>query len=212
MRKQALFLIILIAFPIFKESVSAPAHLMPMFGSESKRAAGNNEKALAAFYEKRGITRKEGARELVMMGWNALEKKDFANAMSRLNRAWLLDPENADVYYGFALVAEQRDKDMESADALYRQAITKEDVAPEIYVDYGRVLLVQGRTDDSLEVSYKALDISPKVRDARINIAQAHYRKSNFPKACRWARSARENGDKLPVGLQDRACRRAYGG
>lgn len=146
------------------------------------------------------------------MGWHALEKKDFANAIFQLNQAWLLDPENADVYYGFALIVEQRDRDMKSAEALYRQAITKEDVAPETYVDYGRILLVQGRADDSLEVSYKALDISPKVRDARINIAQAHYRKSNFLKACRWARSARENGDKLPAGLQDQACRRADGG
>lgn len=212
MHKQALFLAILIAFPIFKESVSAPAHQMPMFGSESKRTAASKEKALVAFYEKRGITRKEGARELVVMGWHALEKKDFANAILQLNQAWLLDPENADVYYGFALIVEQRDKDMKSAEALYRQAITKEDVAPETYVDYGRILLVQGRADDSLEVSYKALDISPRVRDARINIAQAHFRNSNFPKACRWARSARENGDKLPMGLQDQACRRADGG
>ncbi|MEC4719813.1 tetratricopeptide repeat protein [Noviherbaspirillum sp. CPCC 100848] len=212
MRKQALFLITLIAFPIFKESVSAPAHLMPMFGGQSQRTSSKNQKALVAFYEKRGFTRKEGARELVVMGWNALEKKDYANAISQLNQAWLLDPENADVYYGFARIVEKRDKDMKSAEVLYRQAITKEDVAPETYVDYGRILLVQGRVDDSLEVSYKALDISPKVRDARINIAQAHYRKSDFFKACRWARSARQNGDNLPAGLQDQACRRADGG
>lgn len=212
MRKQALFLALLIALPVFQESMSAPAHLMPMFGGQLKRASANDGKSLAAAYEKRGLTRQEGARELVVASWNSLEKKDYAHAISQLNQAWLLDPDNADVYHGFALVVERRDQDMMGAEALYRQALAKEDVAPETHVDFGRILLLQGRADESLEVSYKALDMSPKIRDARANIAEAHYRKSDFLKACRWARSARQNGDKLPMALQDQACTLADGG
>lgn len=212
MRKQALSLALLVALSVLQESISAPAYLTPMFGGQSKRNSANEEKALVSSYEKRGFTRQEGARELVITGWNALERKDYTNAVSLLNQAWLLDPSNADVYYGFALIVERRDKDVKSAEALYRQALVKDDVAPETYVDYGRLLLLQGRADESLEVSYKALDVSPKVRDARANIAQAHYRKLDFLKACRWAKSARENGDKVPMGLQDQACTRADGG
>lgn len=212
MRKQALCLSLLVASLVFHETMAAPAHLMPMFGGQSKRPSANDENALAASYEKRGFTRQEGARALVITGWDALEKKDYTNAISQLNQAWLLDRNNADVYYGFALIVERRDKDTKSAEVLYRQALTKVDVSPATYVDYGRLLLVQGRADESLEVSYKALDVSPKVRNARANIAQAHYRKSDFLKACRWAKSARENGDKVPAGIQDEACSRADGG
>lgn len=212
MRKQALFLALLVALPAFQESMSAPVHLMPMFGGQSKRTASNDEKALVASYEKRGFTKQEGARELVVLGWNALDRKDYSNAISRMNQAWLLDPGNADVYHGFALIVERRDKDMKGAEALYRQAIKKYNVAPETYVDYGRLLLLQGRADESLDVSYKALDVSPRVRDARVNVAQAHFRKADYLKACRWAKSALQHGDKLPLGLHDQACIRADGG
>lgn len=212
MRKRALFLALLVALPVFQESKSAPSHLMPMFGDQSKRTSSNDEKALVASYEKRGLTRQEGARELVIMGWNALEKKDYTNAISQLNQAWLLDPANADTYHGFALVVERRDKDLKSAETLYRQALLKEDVSPETYIDYGRLLLLQGRADESLEFLYKALDRSPKARDARAYISQAHNRQGNFLKACRWARSAQQNGDSLPKGFQDQVCARADSG
>lgn len=212
MRKQALCLALLVALPVLQESISAPAYLMPMFGGQARRSSANEEKALVATYEKRGFTRQEGARELVITGWNALEKKDYTNAISQLNQAWLLDPENADVYYGFALIVERRDKDVKTAESFYRQALNKDDVAPETYVDYGRLLLLQGRADESLEVSYKALDVSPRVKDARVHIAQAHYRQGNFVKACRWAKSAQQNGDNLPKGFQDEACTYADSG
>lgn len=184
MRKQALCFFLLVAFPVFHESMAAPAHLMPMFGGQSKRPSKNDEKALVAFYEKHGFSRQDGARTLVITGWDALEKKDYTNAISQLNQAWLLDRDNADVYYGFALIVERRDKDPKNAEVLYRQGLTKKGVSSETYVDYGRLLLIQGRVDESLEVSYKALDVSPKVRDARANIAQAHYHKSDFLKVC----------------------------
>lgn len=142
-----------------------------------------------------------------------MDKKDYANAISQLNQTWLLDRDNTDVYYGFALIVERRDKDPKNAEVLYRQALTKEGVSLETYIDYGRVLLlVQGRADESLEASYRAPDVPPKVRDAQANIAQAHFCKSDFLKACRWAKSARENGDKVPAGFQDQACTRADGG
>lgn len=184
MRKQALCFSLLVAFPVFHESMAAPAHLMPMFGGQSKRPSKNDEKALVAFYEKHGFSRQDGARTLVITGWDALEKKDYTNAISQLNQAWLLDRDNADVYYGFALIVERRDKDPKNAEVLYRQGLTKKGVSSETYVDYGRLLLIQGRADESLEVSYKALDVSPKVRDARANVAQAHYHKSDFLKVC----------------------------
>ena len=56
-----------------------------------------------------GFTREVGSGHSMKSGWYSFRKGDHATAVKRFNQAWLLDPENGDAYYGFALITAVRD-------------------------------------------------------------------------------------------------------
>lgn len=141
--------------------------------------------------------------------WRYLRKRDYAHAIFRLNQTWVLEPENGDVYHGFALVSLQRDKNKKAAERFFRIAISKPEVSQDAFIGYGKFLWSEGRLDEGLEHFYKTLDRWPRVNNARAGIALIYYRKKEFVKACQWARSAREFHDDLQPGLLDDACGRS---
>jgi tetratricopeptide (TPR) repeat protein len=49
-------------------------------------------------------TYRKASEALVMMGFNNIYSKDLKQAMYRFNQAWLLDPKNEDVYWGFGAI------------------------------------------------------------------------------------------------------------
>lgn len=43
----------------------------------------------------------EVSKHAMKRGWDAFNKEDYSTAIKRFNQAWLLDPNNPDVYWGF---------------------------------------------------------------------------------------------------------------
>lgn len=187
-----------------------PVNQLPMFGGREKTAEMKSaDAAFVASIEKQGISREEGAKQVIQSGWSYWAKRDFATAMARFNQAWLLDPENGNVYHGFALVTSVRGGPPSEVDCLFLVAISKTKVDFMAFVDYGRFLWTQKQYEKSLVQLDKALQLSSTARNARSNISFVHYLKADFGSACEWAKAAEKNGDELEKGFLEDMCRRA---
>ncbi len=74
---------------------------IPKYGSTAKNskpiATDDGSGSLAA-----------GADRAIVLGWDFYEKGDLDNAMRRFNQAWLLSPNNPDIYWGMGSVEGER--------------------------------------------------------------------------------------------------------
>lgn len=202
-----IFLLFLVAIQVY---AALPANEIPMYGNINKTE--EMKKADAAFVaeiKKAGYTLESGAKAAIKRGWDYFEKRDFGGAMKRFNQAWMLDPENGDVYHGFALVVHQRDNALSDAEKYFRMALSKSKVSVNAYVDYGRFLWLQNRYDESLTQLRKAIAISPKAYNAYSNMSFVYYKKGDYVQACKWAKAAKTNNDQLEPGYMEEMCRRA---
>ncbi|WP_136417971.1 hypothetical protein [Herbaspirillum sp. ST 5-3] len=188
---------------------SLPVNQLPMYGGREKTAKMKSaDAALFAAVEKKGYSRQEAAKRAIQIGWSSWAKSDLATAMSRFNQAWLLDPENGNAYHGFALVTSVRGGAPSEVEHLFQMAISKSNVDPVAFVDYGRFLWTQKQLDKSLVQLKKALQLSPTARNARSNISFVHYLKGDASSACIWAKDAQKNGDELEKGFLEDMCHR----
>ena len=113
--KLLLALLLLATLPL---SVSAqPADQSPMYGGQDRGA----DESLRAADEKliADTTRHNGSREkastaFVGNGFAYYGRDDLVNAMRRFNQAWLLDPNNPEAYFGFAVVLHDKGKNCEA--------------------------------------------------------------------------------------------------
>ncbi|WP_398500856.1 hypothetical protein [Variovorax sp.] len=187
-----------------------PINQLPMYGGRAKTEAMQKADAdFIASMEKQGLSRAEGARQMLRQGWAAWGKRDMTTAMARFNQAWLLDPENGNAYHGFALVLALREGTPSDIERMFRLATSKPTVDAEAFVDHGHFLMGQKRLDASMVQLGQALRISPTVRNARANMAFVHYLKNDFANACAWARKAESNRDPLEPGFLEEMCMRA---
>lgn len=75
----------------------------------------SNEELISAAIQKSG-SREEAAKRAIKIGWQYyFYKNDPKTAMKRFNQAWLLDPSNAEVYYGFGFLMAVQRKTSEAA-------------------------------------------------------------------------------------------------
>ena len=187
-----------------------PINQRPMYGQTEKTAEMKSaDAAFVASIEKQGLSRREGAKQVVQSGWSYWEKRDLAAAMSRFNQAWLLDPENGDAYHGFALVTSVRGGAPIEVERLFQLAVSKPKVDPVAFVDYGRFLWTQKQLEKSLVQLNKALQLSATARNARSNMSFVYYLKGDAGNACTWAKDAQKNGDALEKGFLEDMCRHA---
>jgi tetratricopeptide (TPR) repeat protein len=201
--------LILLGLAACPTSDPAAINEQPMYGNAPKNAAmiEADERFIASVLQE-GYTREVGSGYSIESGWHSFNKGDYSTAIKRFNQAWLLDPENGDAYYGFALITAVRDGDPIEIEEFFHMAFKKDDVSVAAYVDYGRFLWTRERYDESLERLHIALQLEPKAFNARAHISFVHYKLGNFADACEWGKRAKENGDELEDGYLADMCSR----
>lgn len=211
MKRYCLFVSLAVWFAVGSAFAgSLPINQLPMFGGREKTPEmRKSDAAFVASIEKQGLSREEGAKKVLQVGWSSWAKRDPATAMARFNQAWLLDPENGNIYHGFALVTSVRGGSPTEVERLFQLAVSKSKVDAVAFVDYGRFLWTQKQFDKSLLQLNKALQLSATARNARSNISFVHYLKGDFSSACEWAKAAQKNGDEQEKGFLEDMCRRA---
>ncbi|MFI4962677.1 MAG: tetratricopeptide repeat protein [Legionellales bacterium] len=80
--------------------------LLPEYGGSprTKEQQAEDETYIKTATEEMQASRHDGSEQLVVLGFKYLSLGDPRVAMYRFNQAWLLDPNNANVYTGFGTV------------------------------------------------------------------------------------------------------------
>lgn len=88
-----------------KKAAHEDIRLNPKFGDAVKSDAQKEaDQHLIADYLKQQGTHHKASELLVKLGFDYLYKGDFRTAMYRFNQAWLLEPKNEKVFWGFSAV------------------------------------------------------------------------------------------------------------
>ncbi|HEX9392544.1 MAG TPA: hypothetical protein VF928_14635 [Usitatibacteraceae bacterium] len=92
---------------------NVPVDQMPMYGgmdrSQVPALKEGDEKFISSVVAEFG-SREKASMAWVNRGFTLYQQDDLAGAMRRFNQAWLLNPNNAEVYWGFASVLTDRNK------------------------------------------------------------------------------------------------------
>ncbi|TFW10021.1 hypothetical protein E4K72_03060, partial [Oxalobacteraceae bacterium OM1] len=115
----------------------------PLYGDgvQTEAQLAKRRQVLLAAAAKAGQDAHEASEARAQAGWKQVEGKHYAAAMAAFNEAWLLDARNGDAYYGLATVVLRRDRDARGAEHLYQLAVEQPGASPNVFVDYGQLLL-----------------------------------------------------------------------
>jgi len=94
---------------------------LPMFGQPKIARPENLKKADEAFIRDSALrfgNRNAGSNALAAQGWTALHAKQPEVALQRFNQAWLLNPKNFRVFWGFGAIMSERGRLMEALEYL----------------------------------------------------------------------------------------------
>jgi tetratricopeptide (TPR) repeat protein len=94
-----------ITYEQFKAEAKNEINLRPEFGNVTKTQEQiNADKEFILTALKQDTTPRKCSEHLVRLGFDYLYRGDLKTAMHRFNQAWLLDPKNENVYWGFGSV------------------------------------------------------------------------------------------------------------
>jgi Flp pilus assembly protein TadD len=171
-----------------------PPNQLPMYGAADKSSAMvDADRQFLRAASEQGLSPAQASKKSVELGWTYLQRRDLATAIKRFNQGWLADPENGDVYHGFAVVVLERDNDAAGADKFFQQALGKARHSDGLYVDYGRFLAMQGRYADAVPVLRKAVSIDGITPDAGALLTMSLAGSGDMKSACDEAPNVKSN-------------------
>jgi tetratricopeptide (TPR) repeat protein len=176
----ALFTLLAWAAPVWAQSY--PPNERPMYGGVKQDDQKFIDSVIAS-----GYTRKSGAQEAVARGFQSFEKSDYGPAMRRFNQAWVLDPDYAETYRGFALVLIARDRKPDEAEAMFKKGTDLPGASAGLLADYGRFLVLTKRLKEAIPVLERGAVAEGEAADqikAQRLLADAYYDEKQFDKAC----------------------------
>ncbi len=197
-------------------SVGAAAHTpagpdtLPMFGQPKIVRSDSQKQADEAFIRDNALrykTRQAASSAFASQGWSAIRAKQLDAAMLRFNHAWLLNPKNYNVFWGFGAVMSERGKLMEAIEHLEtaRELIDDPVQRPALLADLGNVhseYASRLSTDKQLERAHhfvmansrftESLENDPKFASAWREWAISLYEQERYSEAWIKAKRARE--------------------
>lgn len=125
---------------------------VPMYGGMDRAAVpelkASDEKLIADTTAHYG-SRQKASEAFVDQGFRFYSQDQLGMAMRRYNQAWLLDPDNPQVYWGFGAVLSDREK-MCEAMAQFDKALSFNRYITGMYADAARTIALCGTADKSI--------------------------------------------------------------
>ena len=116
-----------------KQDCPEGINLLPMYGEVKKcKEQIESDNQFLSDCDKLFKTRKEAAEKYVKKAWGYFYNKDPETSMKRFNQAWLLDKNNAQVYWGFGNLTGMKGKPKESI-PLFEKSIKLNPNNPKVY-------------------------------------------------------------------------------
>jgi len=157
--------------------------------------------------DRSGSPRSQNAKHAIMRGWQYLnDKHDPLMAIKRFNQAWLLDPNNANVYWGLGAAQGALGEYQDGINLISRASKIDKNNS-EIITDIGRCYMFWGAStkDDKLRKDrfnkaigkyQEALKVNPKSGYTYSNLAYASFYNGKYTEAWQMVKKAHEYGGK----------------
>ena len=197
-----------IPFSVLSEKIRVDE--VPMYGGMDRTKYKSLRKGDKKFID--GVTKKFGSREnasqiWVETGFSYYQNNQLEMAMRRFNQAWLLNPENPEVYVGFASVLHDQGKHCEAKDFMNKSLELNPPLNQGIYADAARVTalcaLSENKSSESenkilLEESEQLFKKSEEIEPNKQYLyglwASSYYWQGRYIEAWEMIQKQRENG------------------
>jgi Tfp pilus assembly protein PilF len=160
-------------------------------------------------------SREKASQALLGNGFAFFNRDDLVAAMRRFNQAWLLDPNNPEVYWGFGAVLHEKGKDCEAM-AQFQKALSFGRYVEGMNPDAALIMTLCALSDkalseearDKLFANADALYVEALEKDPRKgyvygSMATERYWRGRYREAWGAVKLARTNGSKLPEQFLD---------
>ncbi|HWI41388.1 MAG TPA: hypothetical protein VNX25_07860 [Verrucomicrobiae bacterium] len=134
-----------------------PIDLLPMYGGIDRQAVAAlksaDERLVRDATAKFG-TRERASAEFAQKGFTLYQLDDAAGAMRRFNQAWVLDPDNPEVFWGFASVLHDGTKYCEAMEMIEKSLRYRKHIDG-LYPDAARIIVRCTVSDGQLTAARK---------------------------------------------------------
>lgn len=192
---------------------AAPSDQLPMYGRGDRAGVPElkaaDDKLIAAAVRTFG-SREKAAASWVAQGFVFYQQNDTVRAMRRFNQAWLLDPNNPEVYWGFAVVLHDAPR-MCEAKAMIERALAFRRHVHGLYPDAARIISLCTLESERLSTVERESDFAraealfseaaDKDRDkgyVYATWAMTLYQRGQYTRAWEMGRKSREYEGGLP--------------
>jgi Tfp pilus assembly protein PilF len=130
---------------------------LPMYGGMDRSAEAQLQAADEVLIEdtmKEFGSREKAGAAYVERGFLLYRQDDLAAAMRRFNHAWVIDPDNPGVYWGFASVLQDQGNNCEAME-MVEKALGYNQYLPGLYPDAGRMIVLCAMSDPKLSPAQK---------------------------------------------------------
>jgi Flp pilus assembly protein TadD len=151
---------------------------LPMYGGIDRHADSRlraaDDKLIAELMQRYG-SREDAARTLVDQGIRYFQGGNYTMAMRSFNQAWLLDPNNPDPLWGFAMVYDDQGKSCD-AKAMIDRALSLNLSRPAALADAGRIYTFCAVSDATLSAADRRRDFeqSEELYSRAVSMAPAN--------------------------------------
>lgn len=156
---------------------------------------------IKSYLEKEG-THLKASETLVRLGYDYLYKGDIKTAMYRFNQAWLLDPKNDDVYWGFGAVYFTF-QDYEAAMVQYDDGLKLNPKNSNILTDKATIFLTKyqsnknkGDLSKAIALFEESYSVDTKNQNTLFKASACYFMKSDCEKAWKYYRECKALGGK----------------
>jgi len=204
---KALLSLILVVSMFFCLSCSKelPINERPMYGNvpPTPDVQKAHEELIEDVVKETG-SREAGAEELIHNAWVYYDKGDYKAAMRRFNQAWLLNPNNAEAFFGFGRLMDKKG-DVNEAIKMYTKAIQIDPRRDDAYNNRGLGYVDKGDYKQAISDFTKATQINPNDSQTYHDRASCYVQLKQYKKALLDFTKALEIDPKATRSYNDRA-------
>ncbi|WP_316785361.1 tetratricopeptide repeat protein [Pedobacter frigiditerrae] len=179
-----------ITYSQWKEEAKNNMALIPKYGNLPKTEQQKDADAiLVKTFLEQHETHRKSSETLVKMGFNYLHRGDLETAMYRFNQAFLLDPTNEDVFWGFGRIYFTFG-DYEAANKQYNEGLAINPKSSNIITDIASIHMAiyentknEKELDKAIEIFKKAYAIDSENQNVLFKLSAAYFYKNDCANA-----------------------------
>lgn len=175
-----------ISYEQWKEESKTEIRLVPEYGRVTKTQGQTAaDQQLIKEELKQEGTHRKASEHLIRLGFSYMYKGDIKTAMYRFNQAWLLDPQNANVYWGYGAIYFAFE-DTDEALKQYNKGLIIDPNSSNILTDEATIYMSlfankaeRDYLDKAIALFSKSYDIDPSNQNTSFKLSAAYYYKED---------------------------------